>query len=205
MFENLEQRRFFSISIISRVLTVKGSASADTVYAAWDDNGGGNSSVKVYDGSTSTIYSHPASGASFDSVSLDGGNGTDTVEGHQITGVFDSYTIPAGLSLFMNGGAGADTMFGSDSADSIIGGSSNDSISGNGGNDTLVGETGNDTIFGGGGNDVLDGFEDQLTIDDLYGEGGTDAFYVSAFSGVTEDNIFDLAMGETVAQNTTHP
>jgi len=50
------------------------------------------------------------------------------------------------LAITVDGGAGNDTLTGSDSPDTLVGGSGNDTITGNGGFDALDGELGDDSI-----------------------------------------------------------
>jgi Ca2+-binding RTX toxin-like protein len=57
--------------------------------------------------------------------------------------------------LSVDGGAGADTVFGSDGPDLILGGEGNDVLSGRGGDDRIVGDRGGDTMDGGAGDDTL--------------------------------------------------
>jgi Ca2+-binding RTX toxin-like protein len=82
--------------------------------------------------------------------------------------------------LYMVGGAGNDTLVGSDEDDSIDGNGDNDTISGRDGQDIIDGGGGTDTINGGSGVDHLYGGSEADTIsggeegDFLYGEGGAD-------------------------------
>jgi Ca2+-binding RTX toxin-like protein len=55
------------------------------------------------------------------------------------------------------GGAGIDTVTGSDGDDTVEGGAGNDIISGGAGNDTLFGDDDDDTLNGNAGDDSLDG------------------------------------------------
>ena len=57
--------------------------------------------------------------------------------------------------LSVDGGAGADTLGGSDGPDLILGGEGNDVLSGEGGDDRIVGDRGADTMNGGTGDDTL--------------------------------------------------
>jgi Ca2+-binding RTX toxin-like protein len=57
--------------------------------------------------------------------------------------------------LSVDGGAGADTLNGSDGPDLILGGEGNDVLSGGGGDDRVVGDRGADTMSGGTGDDTL--------------------------------------------------
>ena len=80
------------------------------------------------------------------------------------------------------GGAGADTLGGSEANDTLIGGSGDDAIDGNGGDDMLIGGFGGDDLDGGTGNDTLQAGagDDSLSGEDgsdrLLGETGTDSF-----------------------------
>ena len=71
----------------------------------------------------------------------------------------DSVTANAGVGaltlLSVDGGAGADTVNGSDGPDLILGGEGNDVLNGGGGDDRIVGDRGNDTMNGGAGDDTL--------------------------------------------------
>ena len=71
----------------------------------------------------------------------------------------DSLSASAGVGaltlLSAGGGAGVDTLGGSDGPDLILGGEGNDVLSGGGGDDRIVGDRGADTMNGGGGDDTL--------------------------------------------------
>jgi Ca2+-binding RTX toxin-like protein len=71
----------------------------------------------------------------------------------------DSVTASAGVGaltlLSVDGGAGNDTVNGSDGPDLILGGEGNDVLSGGGGDDRVVGDRGADTMNGGSDDDTL--------------------------------------------------
>jgi len=71
----------------------------------------------------------------------------------------DSFTASDGVGaltlLSVDGGAGVDTVNGSDGPDLILGGEGNDLLNGGGGDDRIVGDRGNDTMNGGAGDDTL--------------------------------------------------
>ena len=71
----------------------------------------------------------------------------------------DSVTATAGVGaltlLSVDGGAGVDTVNGSDGPDLILGGEGNDILNGGGGDDRIVGDRGSDTMNGGTGDDTL--------------------------------------------------
>ncbi|MFL6019357.1 MAG: calcium-binding protein, partial [Gaiellaceae bacterium] len=71
----------------------------------------------------------------------------------------DSFAAGTGVGaltqLSLDGGAGVDTLNGSDGADLILGGEGNDVLSGGSGDDRVVGDRGTDTLNGGAGDDTL--------------------------------------------------
>src|SRR5688572_10124476 len=71
----------------------------------------------------------------------------------------DSLSATAGVGaltlLTVDGGAGVDTLAGTDGADLILGGEGNDVLDGGGGDDRIVGDRGTDTMNGGIGDDTL--------------------------------------------------
>jgi Ca2+-binding RTX toxin-like protein len=63
--------------------------------------------------------------------------------------------VGAATLLSIDGGAGNDTLGGSDGSDLIQGGEGNDTLNGEAGDDRLVGDRGADTMNGGAGDDTL--------------------------------------------------
>ena len=101
-------------------------------------------------------------------VTLDGGNGNDTLLG-------------AASADVLRGGAGDDTINGIEGADALFGG---------GGNDRLFGDAGRDFVDAGDGDDHL--FTDDGEIDTLLGGAGHDVAEVDAIdqqSGIEEDDV----------------
>ncbi len=101
----------------------------------------------------------------------------DTID----AGSISSYTAKNGLVL--DGGAGSDSIIGSNAGDKLYGGTGNDTINGRNGNDSIFGGVGSDSVYGGSGNDVIDGGEDD---DILYGNTGND----SVCGGLGNDTIY---------------
>jgi RNA polymerase sigma factor (sigma-70 family) len=107
----------------------------------------------------------------------------------------ESVTAEENAGQITHGGAGDDTLNGTDLVDVIYGGSGSDTIEGNGGDDTIYGGSGSDTMNGNTGNDAVIGGHggDQLT-----GSNGDDIFaYLSANdSNSTQfDTIVDFTSG----------
>jgi Ca2+-binding RTX toxin-like protein len=117
-----------------------------------------------------------------------GTNGSDNIEGtgadefiYGLKGddnilAFSSVSGPSGSNYndHIDGGEGADSLYGGANPDFIIGGPGDDMIYGGDGNDGLVGGEGNDHIYGGDGNDQIWGQKGQDTI---YGGEGNDKIY----------------------------
>ncbi len=102
-----------------------------------------------------------------------------STERFEVNGLGGNDSVSANASvgaltlLSVNGGAGADTVFGSDGPDLILGGEGNDVLSGGGGDDRIVGDRGNDTMNGGAGDDTLVWNNGDGT-DVMNGDGGRD-------------------------------
>ncbi len=119
---------------------------------------------------------HHIIGPGYEIVRIEGTDGNDIIE-----------VIVDGPSIsYIDGGAGDDTITGSEQADVIVGGAGDDVIDGLGGNDWLHGGEGNDTIDGGAGEDlVVGGFDDDILnggadTDHVYGSYGNDIIYGDA-------------------------
>lgn len=91
----------------------------------------------------------------------------------------------------LNGGPGADTLWGTGLTEYLNGGPGDDSIVGSGGADTLIGDLGSDTLSGGTG---ADSFRGDAGNDLIYSFGGADLFGYSA-SGFGQDVIIGFAPG----------
>ena len=77
-------------------------------------------------------------------VVFNGGEGNDVLDATE-----------AQVSIYADGGAGDDKLYGSSKKDRLSGGDGVDELYGNGGKDVLIGDKGNDFIYGGKGNDLL--------------------------------------------------
>ena len=73
----------------------------------------------------------------------------------------------------VDGGAGHDRIYGTQSDDVIKGGAGNDRLYGESGADVIHGGAGSDLIYGGDGNDFIRG---DAGNDRLYGQSGDDTF-----------------------------
>lgn len=85
----------------------------------------------------------------------------------------DAIWIGDGIEhTYVQGGAGDDSISGSDRDDNLSGGAGKDRIDGNGGNDRIRGNAGSDTLRGGNGDDTLAGGAGD---DRMFGELGEDS------------------------------
>jgi Ca2+-binding RTX toxin-like protein len=82
-----------------------------------------------------------------DVENITGGSGKDFIDASAMTLA----------SHILIGGAGDDTLIGSDMADHLYGGEGNDTLKGGGGDDVLEGGDGDDVLQGGQGNDTIKG------------------------------------------------
>jgi Ca2+-binding RTX toxin-like protein len=78
---------------------------------------------------------------------VNGLGGNDSITAHDGVGAL--------TLLSVDGGAGNDTVNGSDGPDLIVGADGNDILNGGGGDDRIIGGTGADTMNGGSGDDTL--------------------------------------------------
>lgn len=104
-----------------------------------------------------------------DILSINGGNGSDTI--------FGSFTYD-----YIFGGLGDDTLNGYNGDDELHGGAGSDTLTGGAGYDTLYGDAGNDILNGGSSDDILfGGTGDDILIassnggfDEFHGDAGID-------------------------------
>jgi Ca2+-binding RTX toxin-like protein len=184
-FEGLEERRHLAandpltIAVVgtgaAAVLQVTGTATADTIVVTRTSATG----YRITNGDWVAERTGTYSG-----VRVNAGEGDDSVR--YITSITHRATL--------SGGAGNDTLTGTDFVDSLDGGDGADSLVGSGGNDTLVGLGGNDTLEGGAGVDSLLGGtgDDSLNgggdNDVLNGDVGDDTLA----GGAGNDNLTGL-------------
>jgi Ca2+-binding RTX toxin-like protein len=223
MIQPLEPRALLSFNVESNVLVVRGTRASETLSLGWTQNNANDWTLVANDGKSTQTFSW-SSTATWNAVSVYGGNGADTLRAALLApGVGTSQTPPVSVSL--NSGAGNDVVIGSENPDTILGGSGydsilagagNDSVNGEGGKDTIVcgagndtalgdsgrdkilGEDGDDRLFGGANADQIDGGEDD---DQIEGNGGLDALFAGStangpfFRGANTDNDFDTIWG----------
>src|SRR5262245_35331521 len=112
---------------------------------------------------------HPGAG---DLLTVNGSNGNDTI---------NASFLPADvIGLTIDGGAGTDTIIGSQGADRLLGGDGNDTVTGGRGDDIALLGNGNDTFIWnpGDGSDVVEG------------EAGTDTL---VFNGANINERMDIS------------
>lgn len=145
-----------SAEVISGVLTIVGSDSANSIEV--HRNAAGDYRVTI-DALPAQVFS----AASVTSISIDGGDGADTI------------VVGGGITLdaVIHGGAGNDTITAGGGNDQVFGDADNDVLLGRAGRDSFYGGAGDDSITGGSGNDILLGEGGQ---DSLFGSSGADVF-----------------------------
>ncbi|HYD38481.1 MAG TPA: cadherin domain-containing protein, partial [Allosphingosinicella sp.] len=150
------------------------------------------------DGLTSTATVSVTVTGIADGVSLNGGNGSDTLAGAGGEDTLSGGNGNDGLS----GLGGHDVLLGGNGADILDGGDGNDLIAGGNGNDLMTGGDGTDSFrFGrGGGSDTVTDFEvgtDQLLFEDGIGIAGATTEDVNG-DGVLDTSIVFTSGGGSV-------
>jgi uncharacterized repeat protein (TIGR03803 family) len=161
------------------LLDVPGTAGADTISV----NSSGGLLTASLNGQTDGPFVAGINGA--EAVSVSGGAGNDMID---LSGITSGTSL---LDAQIAGGAGADSIIGSQIIDNITGGKGADTISGGAGNDTINGAKGKDSIRGGAGDDSLTGGAGSDTV---RGGAGNDTIVAgsgssSLFAGVGDDSI----------------
>lgn len=107
----------------------------------------------------------------------------------------------------LNGGLGADRLYGYTMADTLFGGTGNDMLSGDSGADSLLGGWGNDLLLGGVGHDKLRGNKGNDILyggighDVLTGGSGSDIFKLTSLPVATNvDKITDFSVVDDTIQ-----
>ena len=136
------------------------SPTAPSFEAIWDAGGSDTFSVEGFsNGCTVDLHPGAYSSLAYDSVSLTKNIGIAfacTIENAQ-GGAGGDTLIGSEIANTLNGADGADVMRGNGGDDSLNGGAGDDTLDGGLGNDTLSGGDNNDTLIGAAGNDTLDG------------------------------------------------
>ena len=170
--------------------TLTGTASADVICT-----GGGDDTIDALGGDDFVIVENGGS------VTADLGPGNDYFYGgnynttyHAIVdggdGADTIYGTPGDDTLY--GGTGDDAIYAGNGTDFIYGGTGSDNLQGDSGNDQIQGEAGDDDINGGWGSDNLKGDEGNDTLlggygnDSVYGSEGYD--FLQGDAG--DDNLY---------------
>lgn len=172
------------------IFTFSGYWGADTV---WGDSLGNDQDTISFSGADSPVSVTFTGSEDGTATSATGTVSFDNIEG--VTGSAHADTINAGLDgsgLFLDGGAGND---------SITGGSGDDFLNGGAGDDTLAGGTGTDEFYfaDGSGTDLVIGGEDAGNGDaDLLNIDVTGAINV-VFTGSEVGTASDTAAGTSIS------
>jgi Ca2+-binding RTX toxin-like protein len=169
-----------AINLAGTIGGTAGDAQADTVIV--NGTNGGDTIEVVGSGTSAAVIGLPglvtianAEGAN-DTLVINALGGNDTI---------NATTLPAGvIKLVIDGGAGDDTIFGSQGADVFLAGADNDFVFGDNGNDLALLGSGNDTFQWdpGDGSDTIEGQDGTDTM--LFnGSGASETFNVVANGG----------------------
>ena len=166
----------------------------DTVYISNSDK---TVDLKVYLGEGDDTIETKDSGYALNALYVDGNNGNDKIDVSNASVASNAILIGgAGNDTILGSDYGniiygdytladdpeqvlgdADTIYGGTGADTIYGGAGADEIYGGAGNDYLSGDDGNDTISGGDGADTIYG---GAGVDKIFGGAGNDSIYGDA-------------------------
>jgi len=181
------------------VLTVSSDASDVIAISA---NGSGEVEVN---GDNDPIGTGAIAAADVTAIEVTGGDGDNVIDLSAVASA--DYTGLTSVSI--DGGAGGDTITGSEFADQINGGNENDSILGGAGDDTIFGGFGDDTLIGGAGTDTIFGDRDtnvDLELNTNFGTVPLDLLpegaplTVANFLNYVDDGDYDNAIFHRYAQ-----
>jgi Ca2+-binding RTX toxin-like protein len=132
---------------------ITGDGGNDTINLNFDgavSGGDGDDTITLKDAFMGTAWGD----AGNDKIILQGANVAADIEGGDGDDLIDATASDCGL--YLQGGAGNDTILGSEYNDQIDGGGGTNSLVGNGGNDAICAEAdSSDTVDGGADGDVL--------------------------------------------------
>ena len=167
--------------IAGRVLTVTGTEAADTISVTSNDG-----SYDVTRNGANVVVDQ----SDVDSIVVQAGAGNDAVT-----------TATVGVPVYVNGGAGFDTLSGGNGDDTLSGGAQSDVLNGGAGDDVLNGNGGNNLLSGNGGYDRLysaDGSQDTMlggsNADRFFGGSGND----SMVGGSGNDKMYGNGGNDTI-------
>jgi Ca2+-binding RTX toxin-like protein len=119
-------------------------------------------------GDKAVDYGSPVASSSIRNITINGSKLNNRID---LSPVNRAGFIRLNGHITANGGAGNDTIYGSEFNDIINGDGGNDELGGRSGNDTINGGSGDDTLYGDDGNDLLIGGAGK---DSFYGGTGSD-------------------------------
>jgi len=167
MFETLESRRLFSVTLTDGVLTVTGTESADQLVVGRNDT-----MIVVNDNGTASQWNP----AEVSSIAINGLGSDDQIGVRP--GVFKPISIDAGAGNdAVHGGTGRERILGGAGNDLLNGGGGGDVLDGGADNDLIVGGVGEDRMLGGAGNDRFDAVDRNADL--LDGGDGEDYARIS--------------------------
>jgi Ca2+-binding RTX toxin-like protein len=168
MFDNLEDRRLMSATLVGNELQVIGSNAVNDVIKVSQLDA---ATIRVEENGVVTFYND----ANVQKILLRGLGGNDRLE------VISTVALPLYENVKIEGGDGHDTVRGGAGNDSLDGGAGNDLIYGGVGNDTVTDGAGDDTCYGSEGDDK---FVNGAGRDVFNGNAGVDLVDYSAVTAL---------------------
>jgi Ca2+-binding RTX toxin-like protein len=173
----------------SPLTTLGGIPNVSNTFTIVIEGRGGNDTITMQEG-----------GGILPAVTIDGGNGNDTIRGTSSNdfifgGTGSDFLLGLNGNDFISGGEGSDEIRGGLGTDLLMGGIDNDIVQGGADDDTIQGEAGNDDLRGDAGNDVLHGGpgDDQMQgldgNDILRGDDGNDGLDGNAGDDILEGGL----------------
>jgi Ca2+-binding RTX toxin-like protein len=150
-----------SLDLIKAPLDVNGTDGDNTIEVRVNPNN--TAQIQVQIGTDVTNHTR----SNYTSVRVYGKGGIDGI-------TINESVAPIGLPVWVDGGAGNDTITGASGAEKLLGGDGNDTITAGAGNDHIHGGPGADTLNGGANDDTLIGGENSSGFDALNGDSGND-------------------------------
>jgi Ca2+-binding RTX toxin-like protein len=153
VFQSLEERRMLSASVEAGVLTVAGTDANDTITVGLNATDNTKLDVNVNGTITSFALLNADTTAAITGIKVSGGNGDDKINVDQTNGgIALPVTLDGGNGQdSLTGGAGADVLNGGNGKDVLSGGDGDDALSGGNGKDMLDGGLGTNVLDQGKG------------------------------------------------------
>jgi serralysin len=182
-------------------LVITGDGANDTITVTVD--GANNLSLVLNGSPVYTFNGSTVASSRVQSISIDGGGGTDTIVLTDVNTTEGFSSIKLDNDVTLAGGAGNDSITASAFADWIRGGDGDDVILAGSGGDTIYGDEGGDTMTGGSGDDtyVWQGYESNgsyYTDEVIESGSGNDTLDFYAYGNAVNLNLGTTGSAQSV-------